>query len=151
MNAGYYDSSSGDKTNLVLKRGRKNNILPYLAREFRISFNFWLDSNGSDVWQSVLHFAQGGHNPNDVRDYPRMPAVLIGEGNKLTILMQHLTYDSKTPLPTKKYTNIEMLQNFEKGSRNKEERQFEEVFCQAKFVQYLICCVAWWQDGTVAW
>jgi hypothetical protein len=115
----------------LCSKGVERKILPYLAREFSISFNFWLDSTRSDPWQSVLHFAQGGHNPNNIRAYPKLPAVFIGAGNELTILMQHLGYDSKTPLSSRKKIKIKMSHKFEKGPRNKVERQFEQFFVVA--------------------
>ena len=49
-------------TALVLKKGHLITVLPYLGREFKISFEVYLSSFSSADWASVIHFTTGGNS-----------------------------------------------------------------------------------------
>ena len=58
--------------------------LPTLAKLFKISFDVWLSPSVRDVWQSVIHFTDGG-------DLPRLPAIFIGN-DKCLVHFQDIEY-----------------------------------------------------------
>jgi len=109
-------------------RGRKNAVLAYMAREYKISFLLYLTSPPGHEWESVLHVTNQGN-------YPRIPAIFIGKGNLLYIVMQDMVFIDKTLLKTNKYLNIELSQKWVDGKYMFEVR-FEDhpKYYRPKFV-----------------
>ena len=49
------------KEELVLKKDQLFTVLPYIRRQYRITFDVYISSYGSQHWYSILHFTQSGN------------------------------------------------------------------------------------------
>ena len=89
----YISGNLGNK-GIGFWQNHKITVLPYLGREFRIQFKMVIQPR-STGWRSVLHFTTGGN-------FPRIPAVFIGDNNLLNIHHIHNLRDQKLTNNNKK-------------------------------------------------
>ena len=68
---------------LVLKRNQLITVVPYIGREYFISFELYLNSYQPHQWANVIHFTRGG-NYGTYGD--RNPAIWIRKDKRMHIV-----------------------------------------------------------------
>ena len=98
----------------------KNNLiaeLPYIGKEYKISFEILITKFGSDPYQSVLHFGLGG---NAEKYGDRAPAVWMTKDKYLLVASsisgnKNHYYISQMDLKENKWIKIELSQTLTDG------------------------------------
>ena len=95
-----------------IKKSNLVTTLPYIAEEYKISFDLFVTKHITDTWQSVIHFTAGG-NVGKYGD--RIPGIWINKNKKLYIMsalngIPHKTYNFPKVLEEGKWINVEISQ-----------------------------------------
>ena len=104
---------------MVLKKDHLITVLPYLGREFKISFEVYLSSFASVDWVNVIHFTTGGND----RNYGyRIPAIFVTKYNQFHIICSLNGITNKQfvtkPQPLKKWIPLIITQKPSNGKVN---------------------------------
>ena len=103
---------------MVLEKKMKITVLPYIGREFNISFDLFVSQYTTSSWLSVIHFTIGGNKANYG---DRTPALYISPKKKLfvcsaitingeTITNYGYYFFHQTVLQVKNWINMEISQ-----------------------------------------
>ena len=107
------------KDEIVLQRNKLLTVLPYLGREFKISFDLFITKYGTPKWNyyysrlalawSIIHFTLGGDMENEG---DRIPGIFIYPKTKVCQIWMNwnIIHDVKTELQEKKWINFEISQ-----------------------------------------